>query len=238
MPKFEDLAGQRFGRLVVVSREPNRVRNNGRAKTVWLCQCDCGKERAVLAESLKSGATKSCGCLSVEMFVKRATTHGYTKDKKKERLYVVWRSIIQRCENPNIPTYKYYGGKGVSICDEWHDYSKFRSWAYLNGYDETAVRGECTIDRIDNNGDYEPSNCRWVCLKTQMRNRSDNRLITHNGETKSVVEWAEQTGLSPQLIYGRLNEGWSGADAITIPLLPNDSYGQHFRKERHKLNGK
>ena len=237
MPKFEDLTGQRFGRLVVLGRASNKIRKNGRAKTMWRCKCDCGNEKVINAESLKSGATKSCGCLNAEMRSQVPITHGYTKGGHKERLYGVWRNIISRCEYPKQKVYKYYGGRGISICEEWHNYAVFRDWAYANGYDEKAVRGDCTIDRLDNNGNYEPSNCRWVSLKTQMRNRSDNRLITYNGETKPVVDWAEQMGLSPQTVYCRLNEGWSEADAITIPLLPNNSYGQHYRKERTNLNG-
>ena len=233
MPKFEDLTGQRFGRLVVIVREPNKTLSSGKKKTMWKCACDCGQEAVVRAECLKSGYTKSCGCLSNEMFHKMITKHGHCK----ERLYSIWQAIRQRCLNPNDAEYKSYGGRGISVCDEWSDYLAFRSWAYSSGYDENAPYRACTIDRIDNDGNYEPSNCRWVNMDAQMRNKSNHRNITYKGVTKPLVVWAEDLGLSASLLDNRIRRGWSIEETLTIPKLPNNKYGKSYRKERHKLNG-
>jgi len=159
-----NITGQRFGRLVAIKK----VGKNAHRYNLWLCECDCGNTAEVATSALIGGHTQSCGCLMRETASKTMTTHGRTN----ERLHVLWREIKQRCSNPNNISYKYYGGRGVTVCEEWADnYMAFREWAYSNGYDEYAKRGDCTIDRIDVNGNYEPSNCRWVDMKTQIRNQ-------------------------------------------------------------------
>ena len=163
MSGFIDLTGQRFGRLVVIKRSENIGRY-----TAWLCECDCGKEVVVKATYLRSGGTKSCGCLWLENHLKRRKTHG----DSKARLYHVWTSIKDRCNNKNNSRYASYGGRGIRICEEWNkSYERFKEWAIQAGYDENAKFGKCTIDRIDNDGDYEPSNCRWADMSTQRRNQ-------------------------------------------------------------------
>lgn len=134
--------------------------------TRWICECDCGTVKDVPGSELVRGASKSCGCYKSE---KAANAHR-KHDGKGTRLYNVWTSMNNRCRNKNERTYKYYGGRGISVCEEWQDFGNFKKWAYENGYDETAKRGDCTIDRIDNNGNYEPSNCRWVSMKVQRMN--------------------------------------------------------------------
>lgn len=156
-----DLSGKKFGRLTVVSRAENA--KDGHAQ--WNCICDCGNETTVIGSMLKSGATKSCGCLAKE----KVTKHGLRYD----RLYAIWKGMKSRCNNPKYRDYKWYGGKGIKLCPEWNDsFEAFHDWAYANGYDPRAPRGKCTIDRIDPNGDYEPSNCRFADMHTQRVNQS------------------------------------------------------------------
>ena len=144
----KDLVGVRFGRLIVVSRAES-VKRNSR----WLCRCDCGNEIVVYGCHLRSGATKSCGCLNNELVSDRFKTHG----KTKTRLFRTWQNMRKRCENPKLKSYKNYGGKGVKVCEEWKDFVSFCDWAVANGY-----RDNLTIDRINPNGNYEPSNCQWL----------------------------------------------------------------------------
>lgn len=162
-----DLSGQRFGRLVAVERtERSRC-----GATMWLCRCDCGNLVSVQYSNLKHGATKSCGCLNRENRENRNHKHGGSPRGKNERLYRVWRGMHERCENPHHISFKHYGAIGVTVCEEWGDYAEFRCWAIENGYDESAKRGECTLDRVDPFGNYCPENCRWVDMKTQSNNK-------------------------------------------------------------------
>lgn len=168
MAKCKDLTGLNYGRLTVISRDEDRTEPSGRKRVYWLCKCECGKVVSVQYSALKAGKTKSCGCLKTERNKKHFTKHGFSK----ERLYQVWTDIKKRCSNPNYKQYKDYGGRGIIICDEWkNDYLFFRDWALKNGYNPYAKYGECTIDRIDVNGNYEPNNCRWVTIKQQNNNK-------------------------------------------------------------------
>jgi hypothetical protein len=162
-----DLSGQRFGRLVAIEK----TERSSCGATMWMCKCDCGNLVSVQYSNLKSGATQSCGCLNQENCTNRNRKHNGSFRGKVERLYRVWRGMLGRCEDPKNNSYRYYGLVGISVCDDWKDYEKFRSWAIEHGYDETAERGQCTLDRIDPFGNYEPSNCRWATMKTQSNNR-------------------------------------------------------------------
>ena len=171
MPKFQDLTGRRFGRLVVIARSENGTDYKGRPVTRWRCICDCGSEIVTLARSLSAGDTKSCGCLGKEhreAALKAANTkHGGTHHRWNEALYNTWLRMKDRCRNPNASNWKYYGGRGISVCSEWKtDYAKFRSWALSHGYKKGL-----SIDRIDVNGNYSPDNCRWVTMAEQQRNK-------------------------------------------------------------------
>lgn len=166
--KYENLQGRKFGRLKVIEAAPPVVYSDGRARTAWRCICDCGKQHVVTAFNLKSGHIISCGCAKSDRNKSYFTTH----NGSKERLYRVWCDIKKRCYNPKFVQYKDYGGRGISVCDEWrNNYSAFRDFAMSHGYDPSAKFGECTIDRIDVNGNYCPENCRFVDMKTQRHNR-------------------------------------------------------------------
>lgn len=194
-----DLTGQRFGRLVAVRHEITQGR-----KTFWLCRCDCGKDVLVGYGDLKSENTKSCGCLrrekSADCLRDKSTIHGMFGT----RLYHIWDGMKARCENKKHIAYKNYGGRGITICDEWRNsFEAFYDWAMSHGYQENL-----TIDRIDNNGNYCPENCRWATTKEQASNKRNNHRITINGQTKTVSEWSKETGLSKDLIRYRVKAGW------------------------------
>lgn len=162
MGKINDLTGMRFGNQIAISRAG---RNNWRG-TTWLCRCDCGNEHVVSSQKLLSGKSKSCGCLRKKIVIDRSTKHGLTAGKKP-RLFTIWNDMKARCLNHRSISYRSYGMKGVTICDEWLDFESFYRWAVSNGYSD-----ELTIDRIDNNGNYEPSNCHWI---TASENKSKQR---------------------------------------------------------------
>lgn len=166
MGKLIDLTGQKFGRLVVVERY-GICRKGQDAK--WLCSCECGGVAIATGKNLRRGNTQSCGCYKRERTSEEKRKHGLSL--QKERLYYVWVGMRQRCLNANYKQYKDYGGRGISYCKEWDDYNNFRMWALANGYDDKAPFGKCTLDRIDVNGNYEPSNCRWVDMKIQNNNK-------------------------------------------------------------------
>ena len=165
MCKLKDITGQRFGRLVVVNREGST--RHGLA--TWRCLCDCGSECVVIGNLLRSGNTQSCGCIHKEMLRSRNHVHGL----RHKRLYGVWLGIKERCYNPKSNRYHRYGGRGITVCDEWlNNFQSFYDWSIANGYDENASYGECTIDRIDNDKGYSPDNCRWTDIKNQRNNQT------------------------------------------------------------------
>ena len=157
--KLIDLEGQRFGRLVVIE-----VVGKQGCETTWFCRCDCGETKIATGGNLRSGRTKSCGCLLSEKSRERRLSHGHSG----ERLHRIWKNMKTRCYNSKSPNYKYWGARGIAICPEWRSsFEAFRQWAVQNGYSD-----DLSIDRINNDGNYEPSNCRWVNMITQNNNRS------------------------------------------------------------------
>ena len=198
-------------------------RINGR---LWKIQCACGNE-FVAQPSSCSGRCRKCG---YDYLSSVQTIHGESpsEDKKASRLYRIWLGIKQRCTNTNTSDYAYYGKRGISVCNEWLDYTAFKTWALSNGYSDNL-----TIDRIDVNGNYEPDNCRWITQKEQCRNKRTNSFITYNGQTKTLAEWAEITGIKYHTLKNRINKyGFSIEDAFTIPAYCGNN--QHLRKHTEK----
>lgn len=191
MGKIKDLTGQRFGKLVAIKPLDEKQNN----KLVWLCKCDCGNETNVIGTKLTSGNTKSCGCLKKK--------HGMFGT----RLYNVWHSMKERCYVESATSYKNYGERGIKVCDEWQEFIPFMKWAYANGYDENAPRGQCTLDRIDYNGDYCPENCRWVDMNVQHNNTSANVYIEYNGVLDTLSNHARRVGLDPRTVESRKVNG-------------------------------
>jgi hypothetical protein len=178
----KDITGQRFGLLTV--KEFTGIGEHG--GSYWLCKCDCGGTIITSSHSLIGGNTKSCGCLQAESRHLRKKHGG-----KGTRRYGVWKGMKCRCYTKSSSSYKHYGARGIKVCDEWvHDYQAFHDWAFANGYDPKAPTYECTIDRIDPNGNYEPSNCRWVDMKAQNANRRPfkhgNRYTKAKGESRAI----------------------------------------------------
>jgi len=195
------LVGIEFGRLTVTGLDHRKNSFN-----YWECQCSCGKVRVVRGDSLSKGSTRSCGCLTVDMAIKTHTKH----DKWGTRIYMIWNGMKQRCENEKDKAYKNYGARGIGFCDEWSDFNNFYNWSMDNGYVD-----DLSIDRIDNNGNYEPKNCRWATFAIQARNKRGNRFITHGGETMCWKDWESKLNLSRGLIRNRLLRGWSEEQALT-----------------------
>lgn len=176
MPPFIDLTDQRFGRWTVI-KKASFVGYGKKPCVYWMCRCDCGAIRDVMGSSLRAGVSVSCGCFHQDRIAETSKyahrTHG---GSRRDRLYRIWRGMIDRCYYPTHNRYYVYGEKGVYVCEEWkNDYSAFRDWALAHGYDENAKRGKCTIDRIDVDGPYAPWNCRWVDMKIQANNKRNQK---------------------------------------------------------------
>ena len=207
---YKDLTGKRFGRWVVLKFA--YTKNN---KSYWLCKCDCGTTKEVAGYSLSSGGSLSCGCYNTEIVIQRSKTHGMSNSK----LYYIYRSMLNRCFSPKVKEYKYYGARGITVCNEWkNDFMSFYKWAMANGYEEGL-----TIERIDINGNYCPKNCKWIPKKQQNRNKSSNHFVTYQGKTFCLAEWEEKTGIKQPTIRRRLRYGWSVERALTTPVYKKES---------------
>jgi len=210
MSRIIDLTGRRFTRLLVLYDTGER--KNGRV--IWRCKCDCGNEVDIRTHDLTSGHTKSCGCYNRECAAEVRTVHGMSRRGKQHPVYWIWSAMLQRCENQNHKYYKCYGGRGITVCDEWHDAQVFIDWALANGWQKGL-----TLDRIDNNGNYEPDNCRWVTRKEQARNRRSNRLITFDGKTQTMAQWAEEVNVKDKVLWDRINVlHWPIERVLTEPV--------------------
>ncbi len=199
--KIRDLTRQVFGRLTVIS-----AAGQDKYKAVlWLCQCYCGKKTIVRGASLISGATQSCGCLHREKAKECHTTHGLSIDPatgKESRLFRIWKRMVNRCTNPEDDGYFRYGGRGIQVCNEWLDVTNFFEWTLANGYQD-----DLTIDRRDNDGNYEPDNCRWATQAEQSRNKSNNVFLTYKGQTMCLADWERNLGFKKSTLSGRLRNG-------------------------------
>lgn len=201
--KLNKPVGQKFGRVFVVKFS----HRNERGHIFYLCRCECGTEWTTARHRLLNGSTKSCGCFCRDTSAALKTTHGYAYRAE----YRAWNGILNRCRCKGDVNYHRYGGRGIRVCKRW---LKFENFIADMGDRPSAKH---SIDRIDNNGNYEPSNCRWATMKEQGRNRSDNVNITYKGETKCVSAWAEERGMVMNTIRLRLQRGWSVERAIETP---------------------
>jgi len=175
-----------------------------------MCLCDCGKIKSILGYNLKTRKTKSCGCLQKEEFTKRLTKHGHTKTKEKSRTYNVWKSMNQRCVNPNNKSYPYYGGRGIKVCLRWRKFENF-----FKDMNDAPIGYQ--IDRINNNANYCKSNCRWSTRKQQQRNKRNNQTRTFRGKTQCLAAWAEEFNVNISTLQTRLQKGWSIKRTLTTP---------------------
>ena len=206
MGKVIDLTGKRFGKLTVIKKH-NQDKWGG---WNWLCRCDCGNETVVSGGHLRGMKTKSCGC-------SRKESKNFSHKMTGSRIYSIWQAMKSRCYYDKNKRFKYYGGRGIKVCDEWkNSFISFYEWSMKNGYDENAERGQCTIDRIDVNGNYEPNNCRWATIKQQANNTRRNHFIEYNGKTQTVSQWANELGVEPDSIFNRLQKGFTEEEALTL----------------------
>lgn len=182
MGNYKDISGQKFGKLSVLSKSERPSCDSG---IFWDCKCDCGNDITVLGSSLRNGNTKSCGCFKSETAKKTHTKHGYTKNHNAIPIYDVWYAMKHRCFNKNNPEYHRYGGRGIMVCDEWFDSATFINWAFSNGYE----RG-LTLERKDNDGNYEPDNCQWTDRVSQQRNMG---IFSNNSTGYKGVSFHNQT---------------------------------------------
>ena len=203
MSAINNLTGKRFDRLTVESYSHSNT--NGRA--VWKCVCDCGETLFVKGNALLSGNTKSCGCLKTEKISSLKYSHGLCKT----RLYRIWCAMLTRCSNSEFTEFDRYGGRGIKVCDEWQEFLPFYEWAMANGYADNL-----TIDRIDNDGDYRPGNCRWATRSEQNNNTKKNHYITYNGKTHTIAEWSRITGIKYGTLINRINNlKWDAEKSLT-----------------------
>ncbi len=198
--------GQQIQHFTVISFSH---KNSGNHK-YFNCRCVCGTIKVLLIEAIISGNTKSCGCLKNKLGGDAHRKHGLARD----RIYEIWSGMKSRCTNPSKKNYKHYGARGISVCKEWSESLEvFNLWAISNGYNETL-----SIDRIDGNGNYEPSNCRWATSATQNNNRRGNHKITYNGKTQNIGQWHKELnlGITESTFYWRVFN-WTIERAFTTP---------------------
>lgn len=214
MSNIKDKTGMRFGRLTVIEKGEDHI-HNCRKTICWICRCDCGNYITVMTGNLNGEKhTKSCGCLSDEN--RKARNNKYIKHGLcNTKLYHAWNSMKQRCLCETNCNYRDYGGRGITVCDEWKDdFYAFYRWSIANGYSDNL-----TLDRKDNDGNYTPENCRWVTQKKQSNNRRTNLYLEYNGETHTAAEWGDKLGAKRNCIVSeRIKNGWSIEKAVTTPV--------------------
>lgn len=203
-----DLTGKQFGRWLVKEYV---------GKEKWLCICECGNQKIVKGRNLRSGESKSCGCLHKEIISRNSTKHGLTNT----RIYKAWLNMKSRCYNPNVPKFKNHGGKGITVCNEWLNFENFCKWSMENGYD-----AKLTIDRINNELGYGPDNCRWSTYKEQNNNTKQNHIISFNGKSQTIAQWADELGFVYNTLAERIRRGWSIEEAFNHPVQ------HHCEKEK------
>ena len=218
--KINDLTGNRYGKLLVLGLATERIRG----RVTWTCRCDCGNTIDIIGVYLtKAKGTKSCGCICKK--------HGMFGT----RIYNLWHTMKERCYVPTHISYRVYGGRGIKVCEEWQEFIPFMEWAYANGYDENAPRGQCTLDRIDPNGDYCPSNCRWVSMSVQANNKTDNVYLEYQGITDTLSNHARRVGISPVLAEGRYLKGMELSDVFKVGRVGEVKKVAQYDKEMNLI---
>lgn len=195
-----DLTGDKYGRLTALSRAENKAK-----KSAWNCVCECGNRKVVTSTHLRAGRVRSCGCLAAESRGQARKTHGMTGTKP----YKIWRSMIDRCYYPSQHAYPYYGGRGITICDRWLDFQNFYR-------DMGDIPEGMTIDRVDNEGNYEPDNCHWATKTDQANNKRNNRMLTWKGKKQTMAQWAREVDINYFALRYRIDSGWSIERAFTM----------------------
>lgn len=207
-----EMIGKKFGRLMVLELKSTK------SPYYWLCKCDCGVEKLVSETNLKYGNSLSCGCLAKELIHKRF----FKYDTKNNSTYNSWRGMLERCNYPKHISYERYGGRGIKVCDSWYNFDNFLK-------DMGTKPKGYQLDRINNSGNYEPSNCRWANLIDQGRNKRNNSFLVYNGETKTIAEWSRICNISPDLIQSRIKSGWDVEDVLGRIKM------QHDKNEKQKI---
>ena len=197
----EKWIGQKFNKLTVVGF----VRKNDRWH--WKCKCECGGESVAYPNQVIRGKTKTCGCGKSVTFHNMHLKHG----EAGTRLNKIWKDMRKRCNNKNCKSYKYYGAKGVKVCEEWNDYINFKEWAINNGYEDGL-----SIERIDVDKDYCPENCTWITMKEQTENQTHTIFVEHNGRKMSVGKWCDELNLKRSTVYGRISKGIPPKKALEL----------------------
>jgi hypothetical protein len=216
MKKLVIYQGNTFGKLTALYEV-----QDGKPGQRWFCQCECGEAAIVSASNLHNGNTKPCGCERIRKIVSFNTKHGQARQGATTSEYRIWMRMIQRCFDASDAGYPSYGGRGITVCDRWRSFKNF--------FADMGPRpsSEYSIDRIDNNGNYELGNCRWATRTEQARNTRTNRFLTYQGETLTIAEWAERLGVDYHALFARLKKGWSTEEALSTP----------FRKMRRARKG-
>jgi len=205
-----NLLGQRFGKLTVIAY----AGRNQFDHHLWLCRCDCGNEKTSTTSSLCAGRTIACGCYSPHR------THGMSKTPE----YKIWTAMVQRCTTVKHQAYKDYGGRGIKVCERWRH-------SFENFLDDMGKRPSplYSLDRIDNDGNYEPGNCRWATQTEQTNNQRNNHIVEFNGESLTINQWAEKTGINSTTIHQRIKRGWSIEQILTEPVAHGKRWRNHIR---------
>lgn len=199
-----DLVGHKFGLLTVLKQVENRVvsKNSGRTAVTWQCQCNCGTIVEVLANGLRTGTTKSCGCFQRAELSKRRTSHGHSKNGRRSSTFSVWQAMLNRCYLKSCDVYPTYGGRGITVCDRWKD-------SFENFLSDMGERPpDKSLDRINNeSGNYEPKNCRWITQKEQCNNKRNNVTTIINGQSMTAMEASELAGIPYWTVLRRIKKG-------------------------------
>jgi hypothetical protein len=203
--RTKDLAGQRFGRLLVLGF----IGRNKHGQAMWLCKCDCGEHFATLGASLLRGRTQSCSCLSRDIIIQRNFRHGLSHTPE----HIAWTHIIARCENPNEIGYKDYGGRGIAMCERWRQ-------SFKNFLEDMGPKPgpEYSVERIDNEKGYSPKNCKWATPTEQSNNKRNNNFLEYNGERLTMAEWARKIGMAYGTFQMRVKLGWPMEKILTVPI--------------------